>query len=456
MPFVKHWNAKQRDLFERITILVLDESIILWKPKCSSLGGAPHCTSEPRKPVNFGPIIRDSAEANTGVLTHTEPLTHTAVLFRRSFAERLTHLPGAKKGEKHPMHVAQILHQACNSGLLQGSFCVGDAWFGSAAACLALKLEEVNFKQDDGTNKLSHINIGSCWVVKNNSRLFPKLPLYAVLRARYGDRYAGKWVVFRTEIKGVNIIAMVYAWSHSNVAYFVSTIGDTYASPKKYRFFCEDEFGGPSFKDYDRPILCDFVYNLLPVIDIYNKQHQDSLQVEECWPTHHFWTKVFHAYVGMSAVQMQRLYSYQYPGIEGKDMPDKRFADMISAGLVERERKALPKGLQTPATRVLLKQVANTSGVSNKKWKKKQRQEGRKKVSLKQASCYVCRRYKKEYSYTMQTCVYCGTPVCMIDWSKEHPLRVGSCLHEHLNSPNPDLRCNGQKKSVFDKNLRLW
>jgi hypothetical protein len=177
--------------------------------------------------------------------------------------------------------------------------------------------------------------------------------LYAVLRARYGDKYAGKWVVFRTEIKGVNIIAMVYAWSQSNVAYFVSTIGDTYASPKKYSFFCEDEFGGPSSKDYDRPILCDFVYNLLPVIDSYNKQRQDSLQVEECWPTHHFWTKVFNAYVGMSAVQMQRLYSYKYPGIPNKDMPVKRFADMIAAGLVERERekffqgdfKCLPPGL---------------------------------------------------------------------------------------------------------------
>jgi hypothetical protein len=44
---------------------------------------------------------------------------------------------------------------------------------------------------------------------------------------------------------------------------------------------CEDEFGGASSKHYDRPILCDFVYNLLPVIDSYNKQRQDSLQVEE-------------------------------------------------------------------------------------------------------------------------------------------------------------------------------
>jgi hypothetical protein len=120
-------------------------------------------------------------------------------------------MPGAKRGEKHPLYVAQILRQATFSGCSKGSFCVGDAWFGSVAACLALKLEVTEYMKEDGSTYMSAIDIDSCWVVKNNSRLFPKLPLYAVLRARYGDKYAGKWVVFRTEIKGVNIIALAYA-----------------------------------------------------------------------------------------------------------------------------------------------------------------------------------------------------------------------------------------------------
>jgi hypothetical protein len=182
-------------------------------------------------------MIRDSAEANTGVLTHTEPLTHTAVLYRRAFAERLTHMPGAKRGDKHPLHVAQILRQASFSGCSKGFFCVDDAWFGSVAACLALKLEVAKYMREGGSTYTSAIDIDSCWIVKNNSRLFPKLPLYAVLRARYGDKYDSKWVILKTEIKDVNTIAIAYAWSQSNVAYFVSTIGDTYASPKKYSFF---------------------------------------------------------------------------------------------------------------------------------------------------------------------------------------------------------------------------
>jgi hypothetical protein len=108
----------------------------------------------------------------------------------------------------------------------------------------------------------------------------------------------------------------------------------------------------------------------------------ESLQVEKCWPTHHFWTKVFNAYVGMSAVQQQRLYSYQYPGIESKDMPIKRFSDMIAAGLVEWERKILPRGLQTPATRAQLKRVADPKGHNHKYPTTKNRKKGEEKLDL--------------------------------------------------------------------------
>jgi hypothetical protein len=57
----------------------------------------------------------------------------------------------------------------------------------------------------------------------------------------------------------------------------------------------------------------------------------------------------------MSAIRQQRLYSYKYPGAPHKDLPIKRFNDMITSGLVERERKVLPKGLQSHATMAQLK-----------------------------------------------------------------------------------------------------
>jgi hypothetical protein len=192
------------------------------------------------------------------------------------------------------------------------------------------------------------------------------------------------------------------------------------------------------------------------VIDSYNKQRQDSLQVEEHWPTHHFCAKVFNAYVGISVVQQQRLYSYQYPGIANNDMPVKRFDDMIAAGIVERDRRILPKALQSPATRATLKRVAHSSGNNLKNSSKKLKQKGKTKGDQMQLTCFVCKRYKKAYSYTTATCAHCGTAVCMeIDRSKEHPDRIGTRLHEHLNTGNPDLRCNGKQRRVFPQQYQL-
>jgi hypothetical protein len=55
-------------------------------------------------------------------------------------------------------------------------------------------------------------------------------------------------------------------------------------------------------------------------------------------------------------------------------MPVKRFADMIAAGLVERERRILPRALQSPATKAALKRVADPAGNNHKNPSKKQKQ----------------------------------------------------------------------------------
>ena len=86
-------------------------------------------------------------------------------------------MPGAKRGEKHPLYVAQILRQATFSGCSKGSFCVGDAWFGSVAACLALKLEVTEYMKEDGSTYMSAIDIDSCWVGQEQQQTIPKAPM---------------------------------------------------------------------------------------------------------------------------------------------------------------------------------------------------------------------------------------------------------------------------------------
>jgi len=69
------------------------------------------------------------------------------------------------------------------------------------------------------------------------------MAIHSVLKARYSDRPAGHWVVFRTKINGVQILAIGYAWSQSSVSYFVSTCGSTYPAADFYEAHYEDEFG---------------------------------------------------------------------------------------------------------------------------------------------------------------------------------------------------------------------
>jgi hypothetical protein len=71
-------------------------------------------------------------------------------------------------------------------------------------------------------------------IVKKNMHLFPMQALHAVLRAHYGDRPAGHWLVFETTILEVKLMAVVYVWSQRGLLYFISTDGSTELHDKKY------------------------------------------------------------------------------------------------------------------------------------------------------------------------------------------------------------------------------
>jgi hypothetical protein len=60
MPCLRSFNEKRKSLFGT-TLLILDESMIGWKPKTSKLGGLPNITFEPRKPVDLASQLKNSA-----------------------------------------------------------------------------------------------------------------------------------------------------------------------------------------------------------------------------------------------------------------------------------------------------------------------------------------------------------------------------------------------------------
>jgi hypothetical protein len=107
--------------------------------------------------------------------------------------------------------------------------------------------------------------------------------LSAVLKARFGTKIAGHWVIMTAS--GVKLMAISYAWSQRGVSYFLSTCGSTHQSNILYQSNFEDEFGNVDFKLIPRPHIAHFLYLYLHLIDGHNIQRQSVLNLERKWPT---------------------------------------------------------------------------------------------------------------------------------------------------------------------------
>jgi hypothetical protein len=198
---------------------------------------------------------------------------------------------------------AEVLWQADGSGVVEGGWIGGDAWFGSVMTCVEL---------------MKRKKVYSTFVLKGHNLLFPQGVLHSVLEARHGERPAGHWVSMTATIDGVDIIALAYAWSQKGVSYFVSTCGSTEISPIKYEYKFEDEWGNTEYKELNRPMLAHFLYEYLPLIDEHNKQRQAILSLETRWLTKCPWIHLLCTILGMSTVDMHRLYRHHLIKVANK------------------------------------------------------------------------------------------------------------------------------------------
>eukprot|EP00797_Seminavis_robusta_P009610 Sro169_g074980.1 n/a (342) ;mRNA; r:10060-11085 len=67
VPAVTGFNKKRTDMFY-VVLLMLDESMIGWRPKSTKTGGLPNLTYEPRKPVPLGTMLGMGLSASLAVL----------------------------------------------------------------------------------------------------------------------------------------------------------------------------------------------------------------------------------------------------------------------------------------------------------------------------------------------------------------------------------------------------
>lgn len=106
-----------------------------------------------------------------------------------------SHLPD---GGNIVVHTSEVARQAIGVGVSRNGWVGGDAWFSSASSCLESK---------------KRMGINSTFVIKNNINFFSMIVLYRILQARHGKRPLGHWIVIKTTIAEVELIAIAYAWS---------------------------------------------------------------------------------------------------------------------------------------------------------------------------------------------------------------------------------------------------
>ena len=415
-------------------MLLLDESMSGWCPHTSQFGGLPNISLEPRKPVSLGTMFRNGVECVTGIVIHQDVVQPPEVEAQKEFYGSISRLPTK---EDIGATTATVLRQVKGAGVPEGGWVGGDAWFGSVMTCVEV---------------MKTFGVHSTWIIKNNRNLYPYKALRAILKARFGDRPAGHWVVMKTVIAEVPMFAIAYAWSQSGVSYFLSTCGTTNPSPHKYETSFEDDFGVTQYRQVERPCISHFLYDFLPLIDEHNKQRQSILGLERCWLTKDCWFRLVTTVVGMSVVDMHRWHRNKITGgnavepREGtyaEDLVVREFADLLTAKLAtnKRNRREVARTIRRDGTEGLRRYAPD--GHSTRNPTHNDLIKGRSTGAAKRLICFMCRRYGNKDGGNHQTrtswvCNRCNMPLCKVD--RKQPGRI-PCLHEHWRTDDPFFGC---------------
>jgi hypothetical protein len=126
-PCLEKMNSRRAKLLTTV-LLMLDESMLGWRPKASKLGGLPNCTHEPRKPAPLGTMFCNSVKCVSGTLVCQDVVQNPEQQGQKAFHGKKSSLPGS------PLitaHAAEALCQVDGAEVSEGGWVGGDAWFGS-------------------------------------------------------------------------------------------------------------------------------------------------------------------------------------------------------------------------------------------------------------------------------------------------------------------------------------
>lgn len=435
LPFVQAFNQKRRELLKTVYLL-MDESMSAWRPKTSATGGLPNVTLEPRKPKPLSTMLKNGVEATTGIMVTQDVVQGSDEQKLKKYYGDESSLP---KKEPIMAHVAETLRQCESAKLADGGWVGGDAWFGSIPCVVELKKK---------------LNVFSTFIIKQNVQYCPLQIIQRVMNVRNKEgRRAGRHVVMKATISGVDLFLLAYAWSNKRAAYIVSSCGTTVQHEVTYKTHFTDDYGNVTFKEIPRPSIAHFYFELCPLIDNHNKDRQGILGLEDCWPTKNPWFRLVTTLIGMCVVDMHRWDRNNRSGgtaFQWMDADDERpeflkvrhMADLIGRGLRNPAMRYYDQNnprqsIQVRSTRRMRREqtvvrITDANGNISRPPDGNGKSGGKGYVR----HCLICRMYKKLPQNTNWWCSECQVPLC------KKVRRDISCYEEHVNNyHDPVLGC---------------
>jgi len=450
LPFVEAFNQCRRELLQTVYLL-MDESMSAWRPKTSQYGGLPNLTYEPRKPKPLGTMFKNGVEATTGIMVTQDVVQGLSEQRDKQYDGDVSSLP---LHEPIMAHVAETLRQCESANLVNGGWVGGDAWFGSIPCVVEL---------------MKKLGVYSTFIIKQNVQYCPLQVIQRIMQTRNKQgRRAGRHVVMKATVSGVDLFLLAYAWSNKRAAYIVSSCGTTVQHEIPYRSKFTDEYGNVTFKEIPRPSIAHFYFELCPLIDNHNKDRQGVLALEDCWPTKNPWFRLMTTMIGMSVVDMHRWDRNQRSGGEAfewlntnDERPDflkvRSMTNLIARGLHAPHMRYYTKTKPQPPIRLRagqrslqqkLSRITNAEGET----KRPPKRPGGKTREYQQ-TCYICRQYHKCGPITQWWCNKCNMPLCSMQTLR----REISCYDEHCaNQGDPVLGCCIRERFIMPPEYRLY
>ena len=433
-PFVEAFNQKRRDLL-RTVYLLMDESMSAWRPKTTKTGGLPNITYEPRKPKPLGTMLKNGVEATTGIMVTQDIVEGADSQREKKYTGDVSSLP---RHEPIMAHVAETLRQCESANVAKGGWVGGDAWFGSIPCVVEL---------------MNKHGIFSTFIIKQNKQYCPLQVIQRIMRARNKDgRAAGKHVVMKATISGVDLFLLAYAWSNQKAAYIVSSCGTTVRHEKPYRTHFTDDYGNVTFKEIPRPSIAHFYFELCPLIDNHNKDRQGILGLEDCWPTKNPWFRIVTTMIGMSVVDLHRWDRNKRSGGTAFEWLDDDRDERPEFLKVRSMANLIGRGLRKPSMRYYTQdnprqqpklgqfsrcQPQELIRITDNEGRISRPANGKNGGKGYVRACVICRQYKETQQNTNWWCSACRIPLC-----KKSRGRESSCYDEHIQRiDDPVLGC---------------